>query len=137
MKFNRHNEVPVYTTFEGKVDANHYNHVQIALKRLGEEIRFQIPKLKSLQMILQKDAWIVVDRAFNDLPVVAWTDFQTQGRDSLHEPIPCRIRYFHASAAIILRRTLEAMDVIIEQRLLESVQNNHKVLIFEIKQDAE
>jgi len=69
--------------------------------------------------MLQKDAWIIVDRVLNDVPVVAWTDFQTEHRTTLHEPIKCRIRLYHAHGAIIMQRTLEAMELILGEMLDE------------------
>ncbi len=115
--YRRLDEVPVFEYRDGEIPANHYNHVQLALKRLGEDLRFPIPKLKHLDLILQKDAWIIVDRVLNDVPVAAWTDFQTEHRASLHEPIKCRIRLYHAHGAIILQRTLEAMELILGEKL--------------------
>jgi hypothetical protein len=115
--YSRLDDVPVYARRQGSINANYYNHVQVALKRLGDEIRLRIPKLKHLDLILQKNAWIVVDRVLNDVPVVAWTDFEVLHRESLHEPIACQIKYYHANAALIMRRTLQTMDTIINEEL--------------------
>ena len=97
--------------------------MQTALKTFGRQIRFPIPKLKHLDLILQKDAWIVVDRALSDFPILAWTEFQTEGRDSLTEPVPCEVRIFHFAASMILRRTLEAMDLMLGEQLAEIVND--------------
>ena len=127
--FTRHDELPVYAYLQSKVEATFYNHVQLAFKRLGKELRLPIPGLKTLDLILQSDAWIIVDRAFNDMPVVAWADFDVHHRSGLHEPVPCRIRLFHANGGMILRRALEAMDAqLLEQ--LDSRSATHKVLNF-------
>jgi len=119
-----------------KVDARYYNHVQTALKKLGPEIRIRLTGLKHLDLIIQKDAWIVVDRVLNDVPVVAWTDFQTQHRESLHEPIACEIRIWHALAGMIMTRTLKAMELLLDQELedLEQDAQGHRILKFEPKQ---
>lgn len=85
--------MPRLSTRQGKVNATYYNHVQTALKRINAEIRLQIPRLKHLDLILQKDAWIVVDKVLNDVPIVAWTNFQVDHRDSLHEPVKCEILF--------------------------------------------
>jgi hypothetical protein len=115
--YNRLDDVPVYAQRAGSMDANYYNHVQLALKRLGSEIRLGIPGLKHLDLILQKDAWIIVDKVLNDVPVVAWTDFEVEHRDNLHQPVACRIKYYHANATLVMRRTLEAMDRILDEQL--------------------
>ena len=53
----------------------------------------------------------------NDVPVVAWTEFETKGRSSLHEPIQCEIRFFHYAASMILNRTVEAMELMFGELL--------------------
>lgn len=134
-QYTRHNEVPLLSSRQTTISANYYNHVQLALKRLGPHIRFQIPKLKHLDLILQKDAWIVVDKVFNDVPVIAWTNFQTEHRENLHEPIPCELRTWHAAAAMIRNRTLEAMEVMLGEALGDDLNLDTKVLPFS-KQEA-
>jgi hypothetical protein len=127
--YTRHDEVPVYEYRDGIIDALHYNTVQTGLRRLGEEIRLVIPKLKTLDLILQRDAWIVVDRAFGDVPVVAWTNFDTERRDSLHTPVHCQLRLFHANGGVIIKRVLEAMELLLGERLSE-LEGTHQVIKF-------
>lgn len=115
--YTRHDEVPQLASRKGKVNALYYNHVQIALKKLGPQIRLKIPKLKHLDLILQKEAWIVVDTVLNDIPVVAWVNFKVEDRDTLHKPIECEIRFFHFAASMILNRTLEAMEILLGEQL--------------------
>ena len=118
--YTRHNEIIILDKWPGDVDANYFNQAQTALKRTGKQIRFKIPTLNHLDLIVQEDAWVVVDRVLNDAPVVAWTDFQTEARDNLHEPIPCEIRLYHFAARMILNTTLEAMESILSQPLKET-----------------
>ena len=132
--YTRHDEVPLLHNREGKVEAVYYNEVQTALKKLGRQIRFPIPKLKHLDLILQKDAWIVVDRALSDFPILAWTSFQTESRDSLHKPVKCEVRIFHFAASMILRRTLEAMDLMLGEQLSEII-NDEKADVLPFKKD--
>ena len=122
--YTRHNEVLILDRRPGNVDANYFNQAQTALKRIGQQIRFKIPTLNHLDLIVQDDAWIIVDRVLNDVPVVAWTDFQTEGRDNLHEPIACEIRLYHFAARMVLKTTLDAMEDILGQSLAE--QNSDK-----------
>ncbi len=116
----RHNEVPVYECRTGLVDAAHYNRVQTAFRRLGEEIRLIIPGLKTVDLILQQDAWIIVDRAFNDLPIAAWMDFAASHRDALHTPVQCKLKLYHAHAGALIKRVLEAMDLLLGERLMNA-----------------
>jgi len=106
------------------MEASYYNEVQTALKRFGKQIRFPIPKLKHLDLILQKNAWIVVDRALSDFPVLAWADFELENRQSLQDEVPCEVRIFHYAASMILRRTLEAMDLVLGEKLAEIIHDN-------------
>lgn len=131
--YTRHEEVPVYEYRDGVIAAVHYNTVQTAFKRLGEEIRLSIPKLKTLDLILQRDAWVVVDRVFNDIPIAAWTNFDVERRAALHTPVHCQLRLFHANAGIITKRVLEAMELLLGERL-SALDTSHQVIAFPDKE---
>ena len=131
--YTRHDEVPVYEYRDGVIDAIYYNHVQLALKRLGESLRMSIPRLKTLDLILQRDAWVIVDRAFNDVPVAAWTNFDTERRDALHSPVHCQIRLYHTNGGIILKRVLEAMEMLLGEQLGDG-EGDHRVIDFPRKE---
>ena len=122
--YTRHDEILPLSVSPGEVSANYYNHVQKALNRLGDQIRLRIPKLKHLDLIIQKDAWIIVDIVLNDMPVAAWTQFEIKGRSSLHEPIKCEVRFFHYAASMILDRTLEAMELMLGEALQQSLPDD-------------
>ncbi|MGD8573051.1 MAG: hypothetical protein PVH98_11380 [Gammaproteobacteria bacterium] len=125
------NDIPVLERRDTQVDALYFNHVQVAHKRLGKSIRYQIPQLRHLDLILEPHAWIIVDRALNDIAVAAWTDFDVQNRSSLHEPIPCNLRLYHANAGLILKRTLDAMELLLGEQLTnESDGNEFSVVPF-------
>lgn len=115
--YTRHNEMPRFETRAGQVKAIHYNHVQTGLSRLHIKLRYNLPKLRDLHLILQKDAWIVVDNSLNDMPVIAWTNFNTEHRENLHENINCEICLFHYAAEMILDRTLDAMELLLGEEL--------------------
>ncbi|TNF32851.1 MAG: hypothetical protein EP315_09100 [Gammaproteobacteria bacterium] len=117
--YTRHNEVLILDSKPGEVDAHYFNVVQIALKRMGEQIRIKIPTLNHLDLIVQEDAWIVVDRVLHDMPVACWTAFQIEGRDNLHEPISCEVRIYHFAARAILQKTLDAMKDFLRESFAE------------------
>ena len=134
--YTRHNEILILDRRPGAVDANYFNQAHTALKRIGQQIRFKIPTLNHLDLIVQEDAWIVVDRVLNDIPVVAWTDFQIEGRDNLHQPISCEVRLYHFAARMILRTTLDAMEDILGHSLVEQDNDKtEKVLPFKKDED--
>ena len=113
--YTRHDDVIVLDSKPDEVKAKYFNRVLTALKRTGGAIRFKIPKCNHLDLILQKDAWIIVDRVLNDMPVAAWTNFQTEHRDSLHKAMPCEIRIYHFAARMVLQAALEAIETTLHQ----------------------
>ena len=132
--YDRLDDMPVFDRHPAKISATHYNHVKLALKRLGNEIRLTIPKLKVLDLILQEDAWIIVDRVHNDVPIAAWTEFQTDHRDNLHEDIDCLLKIYHMNAELILDRTLEAMEMLLGEELTDMLPDDTSDVI-EFKTD--
>lgn len=115
---SRLENIPVYASRAGKVSAEHFNLAHIALKRLGKgnSIRIPLPKLRTLELIIEPDAWIVIDTALNEVPIIAWLDFQTRDR-ALHEPVSCTVNYYHVHGGIIRGKALEAMALILGERL--------------------
>ncbi len=97
------------------VPAARYNRVRLALLRLGEPLRLDLPDLRHLAVELTATAWVCVDASLDDLPVAAWTDFAP--RDSLHQPVPCRLRLYHAQAELILDRIGTSVDRLLAERL--------------------
>lgn len=133
--YRRHEQVPAFEIHDSEIGASHFNYVQLALKRLGEEIHLPLPRLKTLELILQKDAWIIVDRAFHDVPIAAWTDFEVARRSDLHSSIRCRLRLYHADAGIILDRSLDAMELMLGEALQDLLpEEKSSILPFSRKQ---
>ena len=58
------------------------------------------------------------------MPIIAWTNFKTEHRETLHEPIKCEIRLFHYAAEMILDRTLEAMELLLGEELDNEVDDD-------------
>ena len=106
----RLDDIPVYELADTSVTAATYNLVQIAFNRLGESIEIPLTGLRRLELILDRDAWIVVDHDMNDIPILAWTDFKVGGRSTLHEPVPCLLKTYHMHANVILERVSEFME---------------------------
>jgi hypothetical protein len=113
----RLDDIPVYELIESSITAANYNLVQIAFKRLGEPVCIPLAGLRRLELILDGDAWIVVDHDMNDIPILAWTDFQVEGRSALHESVPCQLKTYHMHAHVILERVTEFMEQELAARL--------------------
>ncbi len=126
--YTRHLDVPVYEYRDILLDAALYNAVKLSLKRVDDTLRIRLTGLKTLDLILQEDAWIVVDRAFNDVPVIAWNQFERSNELSLHRPVSCELRLFHAHGGILLERILSETESTLKGMLKQ--QGNHHVLQF-------
>ena len=126
---NRLDDLPVYEYKKSEVAGHYYNHVSLALKRLDKQIRLSIPGLKHLDLILDNEAWIIIDTVHAEFPIAAWSDFETEGRTDLAAPVKCVIRTYHAAADLILERTLDAMEQIIDERLLEKYDDQQDKVI--------
>lgn len=128
--YTRHEEVPVFEHRPTRLDANTFNRACLALKRAGGSLRFALPTLRHLDLILQADAWIVVDRDLNDVPLVAWTAFELDPERRLHRPVVCRLRLFHAQAGLLLGKVLDDLAGLLDARLDEDEGERGKVLRF-------
>lgn len=112
---SRLNNIPSLSSAPATVPAARYNRVRLALRRLENPLRIELPGLRSLDMILEDEVWAIVDRDLNDIPIVAWTGFES--RSALHTPLRCTLHYYHAHASAILDTALNTLDRILGQRL--------------------
>lgn len=112
-------DIPIFETSQTSVPAEAFNLARIAIKRLESSLHIKLPKLRTLELIIDNETWIVVDNSLNNVPVMAWLDFQTQDR-ALHEDVPCRLNLYHIHAKIIHDRVLEAMVLILGEMLDEA-----------------
>lgn len=113
---SRLSDIPTLKTLPATVTAERFNRVRLALRRLENPLRIELPKLRSLDFILEDDMWAIIDRDLNDIPVLAWTDFEH--RTALHQPVPCTLRYYHAHADVVMDKALQRLDEILRARLM-------------------
>ncbi|MEG3619247.1 hypothetical protein V5T82_12335 [Magnetovibrio sp. PR-2] len=132
--YTRHLEVPAYSRGPAQIQAPHYNIVQRALIRKPDGLRLSLPGLRTLDLIVLGDAWVIVDCALNDLPVAAWSDFEIDAGRALHEPIVCELAYFHAHAGMIIKQVLELMDDLLDTELKDG-DDSHQVIDFPQKEE--
>ena len=116
--------LPRYSSESTTVPAELFNLVRLALMRLGNPLRFPITGLKNLEIMLDDETWICVDSSLNDIPVLAWTEFEASHRDSLVEPISCQYYTYHAHADKIFDTVVEYMADYLDSKLHGSVQND-------------
>lgn len=108
--YTRHTEVPVFEIRHGWIDARVFNQVCTLLRRQAADMRIPLAGSHDLDLILQKDAWIVVEKSLNDTPVVAWVDFEIRHRRDLYLPLPCRVKLYHVNAGRIAKQVLKQLQ---------------------------
>lgn len=114
--------LPPLRTLPKWMQASYYNRVRLALKRLGRPLRVSLVTHRGLETILDDEVWVCVDATRDDLPVLAWRAFEVRGRDSLHEPVACRLELYHHRAGLIMGSALEALEETLRARLAPPVQ---------------
>ena len=110
-------DVPVIKITPVTVSAPTYNRLRLATLRIDNPLRIALSGLKGMDFLIDDTSWVCVDRTLYDLPILAWTGFQTVGRATLHEDIPCQLHYYHIHANVIAETVLNTVDTIIEERL--------------------
>ena len=95
-----------------------YNHVRLALGRLGNPLRVDLPDHRGLEIILNDHHWLSVDSIQGDQPIMAWLDFDTRSHNqALYEAVPCQLRLYHMHAGLVMGSALDALDQSLTEKL--------------------
>ncbi len=116
---SRVHEVPYYVQRSTEVPAPLYNLWRRARMRLSLPIRIEFPDRPGVAMILEEEEWICADTRRNDLPILAWIEFEDRERSALHLPVRCKLNYYHFAASRYRARSLEVMKQELELLLRE------------------
>jgi len=116
---SRIRDVPVYAQRDDEVSARLYNLWRRAKLHYPCPIRIALPGYPGMVMILEQREWICVNERQSDLPVLAWVAFEDQGRDALHEPVRCKLNYYHFAASKLRAPALDLMAEELENALHE------------------
>jgi len=123
-------DVPRLRSDRTAIEATRFNLVRLALLRLGGPIRLSLPGLRGMDLVVDRERWVCVDRGLYDLPILAWTDFSV--RHGLHTPVDCRRHYYHIHADLISETVLSTMTTLLGQRLAATpVTPERRVLTLE------
>jgi len=87
----QHRELTPMRSLPKSVDAKYYNRVRLALLRLANPLRVSLDALGDADIILADREWLCVDRSRDDLPLLAWRDFEFRERAGLHKPVQCTL----------------------------------------------
>lgn len=104
---SRLDDLPPYGRRDYEIPARYYNQVRLTQLRYQQAHRFALTGLRSLDVVLEDDAWICVDVSLNDCPILAWLDFAVARRENLSTPVRCTFCTYHAHAVVIVDRVLD------------------------------
>jgi hypothetical protein len=108
-------------TMPKSIEASIYNHVRLALRRLGRPLRIPLPAHRGLEIIMDDHVWLCVDANADDQPVMAWLAFASRHRDNLHESVTCTLELYHHCAGLVMGSALHSLGEALGERLkLES-----------------
>ena len=100
------------------IEAACYNHVRLAMHRLGKPLRVELPDHRGLDVILDNDCWLCVDRMQGDQLIMMWCEFDTRKHNSaLFEDVPCVLHLYHTHAGLIMGSALDALDQSLTEKL--------------------
>ena len=113
-------DMPIMAQRNDYLEAEVFNVWRRARQRWGNRIRLEGLGLKQMELILTDRYWVCVDTIRHDCPILAWVDIEDEGRDTLHEPIPCKLNYYHFAASAIRGRVLEKARQVLDTRIREA-----------------
>ncbi len=111
-------DIPVYSSAQVNIEAEIFNTIRIATQRLALPIRLTLPRFQYIDVIIDHDSWACVDRSLNDLPVIAWTEFEITNRSALHLPVSCRISNYHFQSSQVVEGALSFTKMALERQLI-------------------
>ena len=111
------NDVPIYENKTVEIPAEYYNRIRLGQIRLPSPIRLELAGLKDIDAILDGDTWVCLETSLNDLPVLAWTEFEVENREALHEPVRCKLCLYNIHADLITETALKTIYEIVRDRL--------------------
>ena len=110
--------MPVYAQYDEMLPAKLYNLWRRAKLHFVLPLRIELDGYRSLVMVLEEHEWVCVDERQNDMPVLAWIEFEDQGRESIHLPVKCKLNHYHFAADKVRAASLELMEASLEKKLL-------------------
>lgn len=105
------------------IEASCWNRARLALRRLPRPLYLPLAGLRGLEVILEEDCWMCVDRNLGDHPILAWKEFAARGRSALDAPVPCMLHLYHCHAGLIMGSALEALESALEERLNQMAES--------------
>ena len=117
---SRIENLPAYEIRKASVSARHFNRVRVALTRLGGPLCLPLKNLRDLGVYLDEELWVCYDHSLNDIPVIAWTDFDTAHRAGLHDKVSCTLRLYHSHADVVIDKVLATVYDLLDRKFDET-----------------
>jgi len=110
--------MPIYAQEDEEVSAKLYNLWRRVKLHFNLPLRIPLEGYRGLVMVLEEHEWVCADERQNDMPVLAWVEFEDQGRDAIHLPVKCKLNHYHFAASKIRLHSLELMEAALEEKLI-------------------
>ena len=117
MSSSRIHDMPVLAARADELAAPLYNLWKRARIRHQLPLRMELTGVRQMAVIIDDEAWVVVDQNQYDLPILAWVDFEDTGRDALHTPVACTLNFYHFMASSLRLRVLDSIERELQARL--------------------
>jgi len=108
-------DIPPLRSIPHMLDAALYNHVRLALLRIGNPLELELEKL-GIDLVLENTCWVGYHWQQISLPLIAWEGFDTH-RSALDTPVACTMHLYHNHSWLHLPRILLALDKEVQQLL--------------------
>ena len=109
--------MPVYAQYDEEVSAKLYNLWRRVKLHFTLPLRIPLEGYRDLVMVLEEHEWVCADDSQNDMPVLAWVEFEDQGREAIHLPVKCKLNHYHYAASKVQAASLELMEAALEIKL--------------------
>ncbi|MCF6197981.1 MAG: hypothetical protein L3J67_01050 [Hyphomicrobiaceae bacterium] len=113
----RLDRMPIMAQRQSHIDASAYNVWRRARNVWGAPMKMILPDINEFQLHLTDDYWVIVDLSRNGALVLAWIDMEDKDRTALHEPIDCKLNYYHFAASAVRARSIDLMEEMLSARL--------------------
>jgi len=108
---------PKLRTVPASINAELYNIALLATLRFEAPPRIRLPGLSTIDVVINRNTWVCLDRAMYDLPALTWTHINQNGRSALHTPVDCELHYYHIHANISAHKVLSNLYAALEKML--------------------
>lgn len=104
-------------TLRKVIEAEDYNRVRLALRRISNPLQLELASMKCLEIVLTDHYWLCIDSCMGDRPVLAWTAFEVSGRTALNTSVACELRLYHSHGGLVMGEVLQKLGQVLNQKL--------------------